>query len=303
MNKIDVVIVTYNRLDKLKKTLKAFDEQTKLPGKIVVVNNCSNDGTKEFLFSWSSQKSEYEKIILNLESNIGGSGGFYSGIKFLLDNESDWIWVSDDDAYPCIDALENAYNYLEKKDLSNVSAICGQVIANGKTDYGHRRTIKKGIFSIHELDSKPDDYKKDSFKIDLFSYVGTIMNVKMLKKIGITNKDLFIYYDDTDHSIRLRKVGDIICIPTIKIIHDVNSSDASNMYNWKTYYLFRNKLYFLKNNFGTRYSNIEKILILLRIIKKHNKECTKLIRSSINDFNNNKFGLHELYKPGWSVKK
>ena len=129
------------------------------------------------------------------------------------------------------------------------------------------------------------------------------MNVKMLKKIGITNKDLFIYYDDTDHSIRLRKVGDIICIPTIKIIHDVNSSDASNMYNWKTYYLFRNKLYFLKNNFGTRYSNIEKILILLRIIKKHNKECTKLIRSSINDFNNNKFGLHELYKPGWSVKK
>ena len=301
--KIDIVIVTYNRLEKLKKTLKAFDEQTKLPGKIIVVNNCSTDGTNDFLSAWRSIKSNYEKVVLNLKSNIGGSGGFYEGMKNLIENKSDWIWVSDDDAYPCSDALEKAYDYLENNDLSNVSAICGQVIAGGKIDYGHRRTIKKCILSIHEIDSEQKDYEKKEFNIDLFSYVGTIMNVKKLKQVGITNKDFFIYYDDTDHSMRLRKIGNIICIPAIKVIHDVNSSNADNTYNWKTYYLFRNRLYFYKFNFKSRYYKLEKILIYLRIIKKHNKACTKLILSAIHDFNKGKMGISDTYKPGWKLKK
>ena len=48
---------------------------------------------------------------------------------------------------------------------------------------------------------------------------------------------------------------------------------------------------------------IEKLLIYLRIIKKHNYACTKLILTAIKDFNNNKLGMHDVYKPGWTFKK
>ena len=44
--KIGVVLVTYNRLEKLKIALKSYEEQTVLPKYILVVNNNSNDGTK-----------------------------------------------------------------------------------------------------------------------------------------------------------------------------------------------------------------------------------------------------------------
>ena len=44
--KIGVVLVTYNRLEKLKIALKSYEEQTVLPKYILVVNNNSNDGTR-----------------------------------------------------------------------------------------------------------------------------------------------------------------------------------------------------------------------------------------------------------------
>ena len=302
LNKIDIVIVTYNRLDKLKNAIDAFDKQTLKPNRIIVVNNNSNDGTMEFLTKWQEEKEDYEKIVLDLSENIGGSGGFFTGIEYALNNDADWIWVSDDDAYPDKNAIENATNYINKHNDSNLSAICGKVMVGSRIDYSHRRTIKKGILKIHEIDSKYKDYTKAEFEINLFSYVGTIMNVNKIKKVGNVNKDLFIYYDDTDHSIRMNSVGKIICVPSIIINHDVVDKLNNGKYIWKNYYLFRNKLYFLKNNYGKRYSNFEKLFIYLRILKKHNYKCTKLILNSIHDFNCNKLGIHDVYKPGWGVE-
>ena len=46
---------------------------------------------------------------------MGGSGGFYAGIKRAMEQAADWIWVSDDDAYLKDDALKQASDYLEEQ--------------------------------------------------------------------------------------------------------------------------------------------------------------------------------------------
>ena len=46
---VAAVIVTYNRLEKLKNAIAAYENQLCKPTYIIVVNNASNDGTKEFL--------------------------------------------------------------------------------------------------------------------------------------------------------------------------------------------------------------------------------------------------------------
>ena len=76
MVEIGAVIVTFNRLEKLKKALQAYSEQTVQAKYIIVVNNASSDGTTEFLLEWKSDDEGFEKVILNLPQNIGGSGGF-----------------------------------------------------------------------------------------------------------------------------------------------------------------------------------------------------------------------------------
>ena len=141
--KIGVVIVTYNRLENLKITLASYQEQTVRPKFILVVNNNSSDGTKEFLEQWQKEENEIERKILNLDKNTGGSGGFYEGLKNSLELDCEWVWVADDDAYPKKDAFEIAKKYVEQNKNTNLSAICGTVLKNdGKTvDCSHRRNI------------------------------------------------------------------------------------------------------------------------------------------------------------------
>lgn len=50
---------------------------------MIVADNASTDGTAQYLRQWQKEDAGFEKIILTMESNMGGSGGFYAGIKGL----------------------------------------------------------------------------------------------------------------------------------------------------------------------------------------------------------------------------
>lgn len=229
--KIGVVLVTYNRIEKLKIALEKYKEQAFKPQYILIVNNNSNDGTEEYLKQWLNEKSEYRKHVTNLKENIGGSGGFYTGLEEAKKLDANWIWVSDDDAYPAKDAFDNMNKLSQKIDFSNYSAVCGRIINHGEIDLEHRRRIKKGIFSIKEYNVPIEEYEKEYFNIDIFSYVGTMINKEVLNKVGTTIKDLFIYYDDTEHSYRVRQEKLIICVPKVEINHDAPVQD--NKVTWK----------------------------------------------------------------------
>ena len=98
---IGVVIVTFNRLEKLKKTLTCFKEQDLSPKYVLVVNNNSSDGTKEFLETWKKDDNcQFKKMVIHEKENLGGSGGFHVGLEKAKEMDAEWIWVSDDDAYP-----------------------------------------------------------------------------------------------------------------------------------------------------------------------------------------------------------
>lgn len=89
---VAVVIVTYNRLEKLKIALKSYENQIFLPNYLIVVNNCSTDGTKEYLDCWEKEKNTIRKIVINTNENLGGSGGFYIGQKASMKLNVDWIY-------------------------------------------------------------------------------------------------------------------------------------------------------------------------------------------------------------------
>ncbi len=67
--KYTALIVTFNRLGKLKKTV---EETLKLEfTNIVIVNNGSTDGTQ----AWLSSIVDTRVIVLTLTENTGGAGG------------------------------------------------------------------------------------------------------------------------------------------------------------------------------------------------------------------------------------
>ena len=308
--KIGVALVTFNRKNELQKALVSYEEQIKKPEYIIVVNNNSTDGTEVFLEKWENEKSNIQKIVINLERNIGGSGGFYTALKKAIELDADWIWVADDDAYPDKLALKNIENfYFDKEEMiskNRIAAMCATVINNNMIDLQHRKRIKKGILKLSEREVDIKEYSKDFFELDLFSYVGTVINKKALIDVGLTEKEYFIYYDDTEHSIRLSKWGKILCLPNVRVIHDIFLQERDHI-NWKLYYGFRNRIISYKKHFSIKYYYYEYVRYLTKavigkIINKNDKYNDLLI-AVLKDSKNDKTGIHNIYKPGWVYSK
>lgn len=300
---IGVIIVTYNRLEKLKTTLRLFAEQSMLPSYVLVVNNASTDATGDFLHGWRQQDEGFGKFVITTTYNTGGSGGFYTGLESAEKMSAEWIWLSDDDAFPERDALAEASRFLRNYEgnQDELSAICGQVINKGQIDLAHRKNMRRKGLNVVEEFLPEKEYEKPCFELNCFSYVGVIIHKKKLVDAGLTKKDYFLWWDDTEHSLRLSKVGKILCVPQIKIHHDV--ANGTGEFTWKTYYGFRNMADMYKRHFPKicyEYFTFKLTCkTYVRDLLGKDKEENKAIRCSLRDCRNGRFGIHEVYKPGW----
>lgn len=308
MRNIGVVIVTYNRLDKLKHTLQLFSKQTVIPAYVLVVDNASTDGTGAFLQQWQAEESPFLRYIISSATNTGGSGGFHMGLEAAQKMDADWIWLSDDDAFPEENALEEAERFLQDNQdrQDRISAICSCVINDGKLDLDHRRRIARQGVRVVESVCPESDYENPSFRLDTISYVGIVIHKPYLDKVGLTQKDFFIWYDDTEHSLRLGRAGEMYCVPTIRVHHDTPASNGE--LNWKHYYGTRNMLYTIKRHFpfccfayaaASCFYNSVKVILE----GKQRREQGKLYLHALKDAMFSRLGVHPVYKPGWKPKE
>lgn len=296
---ICAVIVTYNRLDKLKKCLDAYHDQTRKLDKIIVVDNASSDDTKTYLKEWKSRDDGYEKIVLTLDKNYGGSGGFNRGIKKAMEVGFDWLWIGDDDAYPNKDAFETLENKI--KENPELKVICSEVNTKNGIDCQHRRTLVKNIRKYPlEVKSNLDDYKKESFRINVFSFVGSVLKWDVVKKCGLPREDFFIWFDDTEYAFRVNERFDIFCFPQIKVFHDDEQSCSTTTNSWKAYYGERNRLeayslHFTRKEFKWYLMRYKLGILKAKIINPFYSKCRK---DGLKDFKNKRFGVSAKYKPG-----
>lgn len=252
--------------------------------------------------------AEHICYIIRAHENLGGSGGFYLGQKRAIELGSDWIFVADDDAYAYPNMMELFKKYIKEHDCTRISAVCGAVMRlDGKIEGHHRDRffVDKGYF-YHRESPKQEEYLLESFTIDILSYVGSFLNAKALKKIGLVSPDYFIYYDDSEHSMRLSKWGQIICVPSIKIAHEGGSGsvpqDKKTIVTWRDYYTIRNQWHMLK---------LHKPLVALNIFRRYLQRfywyrnelgiAGKVKKDAFWDAFLGRLGKHPVYKPGWEV--
>ena len=321
---LDLVIVTYNRLEKLKKTIQHYENQTVSFRNLIIVNNCSTDGTNDFLHSLPSylgreNHKTCDIVIIDSKENIGGSGGFYLGQKEAVKRNADRVFVADDDAYADPYMIEEFYTFIETHDTGKIAAVCAKVLnMDGSICLNHRDRYKvqkdKSNPFCHQFvreTSKEHDYEKDFFLVDILSYVGSFLNTKVLKKAGLVNPKYFIYLDDSEHSIRIGHYGDIMVVPKLKIFHDSGAdtmlANQNVILSWRAYYLTRNHYHMLLKHFPRcvikEYVNQFRRTVGAWIHRSYVNEFELLERSAMWDAFWGRLGKHPLYKPGWNIEK
>lgn len=296
---IGVVIVTFNRLEKLIKTLKAYEDQTLAPAYIVVVNNASSDGTAAYLEKWAGKKERFKKYILNLPKNIGGSGGFHVGEEKALSLDAQWVMIADDDAYPECDYIEGMQTYINEHDTSNVSVVCGKVLQQGSFLNAHRCRMKSPWYISFAKKLSEKDYKKEAVEFQFASYVGCVISVDKMRKAGLVTGEYFIWYDDFEHSLRLSKFGRLILIPKFTIIHDCDAEHVK--VSWKSYYGWRNLIDMYKRHFKLQFLFIVALFFCktcLLPLKGNRWAEMKLRFTAIKDGILGNLGINDKYRPG-----
>jgi len=101
---IVAVVVTYNRLGKLKRCLAALAAQTVPVDVAVVIDNASTDGTAAYLRA--PRDDGLRLKVIRSTRNVGGAGGFAKGMEVAYRAGADWLWLMDDDTIPQPNALD-----------------------------------------------------------------------------------------------------------------------------------------------------------------------------------------------------
>ncbi|WP_428026156.1 glycosyltransferase [Arcobacter sp.] len=218
--KICTVVVTYNRYELLKECLDSLLNQT-FKNDILLVDNASTDGTGERIVEDGYLENKL-LIYKRLEKNFGGAGGFYFGVKYALDNGYDYVWLMDDDAEPELNALELLISNLDDTRYSAYApkTLIGTKENNVVSAFGHR-----GIFDYENclpafqkaIDLK--EYEKEKCEIEMASFVGILIPISSVKRIGLPEENFFIHHDDTEYSLRLVTLGKILMINDSVIYH------------------------------------------------------------------------------------
>jgi len=303
--KIGVVVVTFNRLPELKKTVQLYEQQTIPPEYILVVDNHSTDGTDEFLWEWKAKTdAEIPHLVVTLEENAGGSGGFHAGTEAAVDLNAEWIWLADDDAYPEKDAFEKLDMFAKKHPevMHDTVALCTKNYGDKGIVLGHRCRIRKTLIGTLEIPVDKSEYEKEYFTLDMYSFVGAVVRKEVLKKVGPPRKDFFIYADDTEHALRMRKYGSIVCVPAAGVFHRDNNS-YSREASWRDYYATRNTLLVNREHYGIWAYQTRKIRRILTALRSRNTEKIKVFMAAVSDAQHNRTGQHPVYRPGWTPKK
>lgn len=299
--KTAVVLVTYNRLKCLKIAISKYEEQSFLPNIIIVVDNASTDGTYEYLDEWKNEESLISKHVIHNNVNTGGAGGFYTGLKYSMQFDYDFVFLADDDAFVEKDTFRSLFS-CNKIFTQDVVAACTSVINNGKLEISHRCRLKNNFF-VPSLSWVPEwEYKKDIFYLDIVTFVGAAIKKSTIDKIGFPIKDYFIYYDDTEYFMRISKLGKVVCVPNSRIIHNTDGKLSIN--SWKGYYDTRNWLdaiYRHYNKFSficsSVYAYLRRCSILSKLLRSRSSEFNAMCKIAIKDAINHKLGINEKYHP------
>jgi len=256
--KITAIVVTYNRLELLKKGIDCLRKQARLSN-ILVVNNGSTDGTDKWL-------DEQTDLTVIHQDNVGGSGGFYTGIKAAYEDGADWLWCMDDDVFP----RENCLDRLLAQVEMNVAADGGQALGI----LSPRRMMENSVFT-HEFcqfnftnpvgsmhGKKLNGTETEPTEIVGCDFEGPFISREVVEKIGFPNKELFIFCDDTDYCLRAHLAGfRLLYVPdALMDKHKFFSNDSWTTRNqkkkWKRFYQVRNEAYMNHHygkNWGVRY--------------------------------------------------
>ena len=216
--KISIVVLTYNNLDFSKKCIHSIIDKTAYPNyELIVVDNASEDGTKDYLKALQETNPDV-KVILN-KSNIGFAAGNNVGIQASV---GDYIVLLNNDTIVTRGWLTALSKHLENDEKLGM---CGPVTnsigneAKIKVDYHDNQGLD--LFAYQYTTMHLNEEYADVRVLALFC---TMIRRKVIEACGLLDESYGIgMFEDDDYAESVKKAGYQLTIAEDAYIHHFES--------------------------------------------------------------------------------
>lgn len=213
---VSVVIGTYKTKDMAMKALAALYAGVSLPAQVIVIDNNSGDGTIEALRAVFPQVYYVQN-----ERDLGYAGSNNRAIREFVTQP--YVWLLSSDTEPGMESLQQLYEYMESH--IEVGAVGPQLVYPDRSlqSVGGFFPSPTNVFfylipitkllprkvrgKLKQIGILPQPLPDNGLELDYVTGAAIFLRKKALDQIGLMSEDFYMYFEDTDLCLRLRRAG------------------------------------------------------------------------------------------------
>lgn len=222
---VSVIMLTYNNLEYNKACVNSILNRTAYPNyELIIVDNLSTDGTRDYLQELQKENHPQLRIILN-EENSGFAGGNNQGLKIA---EGKYVLLLNNDTVVTRGWITNMVKHLE----NNASyGMCGAVT----NSIGNEAMIRVHYHNEQELQSFAYAYtfahmNEEYTGVDRLAMFCTLIRMEIIDKIGGLDEQYKVgMFEDDDYAQAVMKEGYELLIAEDAFVHHVNNASFKKL--------------------------------------------------------------------------
>jgi GT2 family glycosyltransferase len=243
------IVVNWNKIDFVRKLLARLQGLRRPPDDIVLVDNASTDGTADM----ARRDFPAVHLVCNAE-NLGGSGGFNSGLRWGLENGPyDYFWLLDNDVIVHEGALEALLDVAEAD--PKVGMVGSRLVVIGDPELTQECGVvldwpKYVLLKQGECERFPawPDPNPTIFDVDYGAACSVLARVSAVEEVGIWYSGYFVYNDDIEWGVRFKRAGWKVKATSASVVEHENNNERRLLCKpFQLYLNIRNALFFMAN--------------------------------------------------------
>jgi len=217
--RVSVIVVTYNNLEVTRACLTSIDSHSRYGNlEIIVVDNASHDGSKEYLENWASGGTN-RTLILN-ETNRGFSAANNQGLEIAT---GEYLTLLNNDTYVTPGWLRSLINHLK---MDPTIGLIGPVTNN----IGNEAKITIDYTDMNDMLAKSSAYTRrhagQLYPLRTAAFFCVVMRRQVYERVGRLDESFGRgWFEDDDYCRRVERAGwRIACADDVFVHHHLSAS-------------------------------------------------------------------------------
>lgn len=242
MKQIGIVVCNYNKKEDALACIQSILESKFQDYDIYVVDNASSDGSAEAI-----EKAYGGQVTLLVnQENLGGSGGFNTGLRAAFEKGYPYLMCVDNDALLDENAIGSLFTFLQEHQEVGIAA--AKIYHREAPDYvqqfGQKIDFENFCTNVTYLNAYEDGSMPEYVYTDAVAACALMIRRSVVEKIGFMPEENFLYWDDTEWCYLCGRAGwKVASVGNAMALHAMGAKkELENTF--PTYYAWRNWIRF-----------------------------------------------------------